>query len=169
VSEPSPRWDVVVKIAVEAATEAEARSIVDLVIDTMRIATASSPPLVQFDDGTWATEIHVDEPTYEDVEPNNALSVLSSVKANLGPVSWRGATDTPFDPDSARSAQLDWPPSYWALAGRKEMVVHPAVRAMLLQAREITDRGTDGTAEAFFPARLHARAGLRLQWNDQWR
>jgi hypothetical protein len=146
----------VVKIAVEAATEAEARSIVDLVTDTMRIATVSSPPLVQFDDGTWATEIHVDEPTYEDVEPNNALSVLSSVKANLGPVSWRGATDTPFDPDSARAAQLDWPPSYWALAGRKEMVVHPAVRAMLLQAREITDRGTDGTAEAFFPARLHA-------------
>jgi hypothetical protein len=160
VSEPSPRWDVVVKIAVEAATEAEARSIVDLVIDTMRIATVGPPPLVAFDDGTWAAEIHVDEPTYEDFEPNNALSVLSSVKANLGPVSWRGATDTPFDPDSARVAQIDWPPSYWALAGRKEMVVHPAVRAMLLQAREITDRGTDGTAEALFP-RGHMRAGRR--------
>jgi hypothetical protein len=149
VSKSFSHWDVVVKIAVEADTEAEARSIVDLVIDTMRIATASSPPLIQFDDGTWATEIHVDEPVYDDMEPNNALSVLSSVKANLGPVSWRGATDTPFDPDSARAAQLEWPPSYWALAGRKEMVVHPAVRAMLLQAREITGRGADGTAEAF--------------------
>jgi hypothetical protein len=156
MSRPSPRWGVVVKIAVEAATEAEARSIVDLVIDTMRIATANSPPLVRFDDGTWATEIHVDELAYEDVESDNALSVLSSLTANLGPVSWRGATDTPFNPDSARAAQIEWPPSYWALAGRKEMVVHPAVRAMLLQAREITGRGTDGTADAFFPARLQA-------------
>lgn len=149
MSEPSPRWGVVVKVAVEAATEAEARAIVDLVIDTMEIATDSPPPFVQFDDGTWATEIHVDEPTFEDVGSNNALSVLSSVKANLGPVSWRGVTDTPFDPDSARAAQLEWPPSYWALAGRKEMVVHPAVRAMLLQAREIRDRGIDGTAPDF--------------------
>jgi len=29
---------------------------------------------------------------------------------------------------------MKWPPSYWALAGRKETVVHPSVRAVLLQA-----------------------------------
>jgi hypothetical protein len=147
----SSRWDVVVKIAVEAATEAEARSIVDLVVDEMQIATASPPPFVQLDpaDGTWATEMHVDEPTYEQTEPNNPLSVLASATTGLGPVSWRSATDTPFDPDSACFAQLEWPPSYWALAGRKEMVVHPAVRAMLLQAREITHRGTDETEDLF--------------------
>jgi hypothetical protein len=153
VSEPSPRWDVVVKVAVEAATEAEARVIADLVIGTMGVATDSPPPFVQFDDGTWATEIHVDESTFEHIEPSNALSVLSTLTANLGPVSWRGVTDTPFDPDSARAAQVDWPPSYWALAGRKEMVLHPAVRAILLQAQEIRGRGTDGTASDL-PAQL---------------
>jgi hypothetical protein len=146
VSEPSSRWDVVIKVAVEAATEAEARAIVDLMIGAMKIATDRPPPFAQFDnDGTWATEIHVGESAFVDIEPKNALSVLSSLTVDLGPVSWRGVTDTPFDPDSARAAQLEWPPSYWALAGRKEMVVHPAVRAMLLQAREIRDRGTDGT------------------------
>ena len=78
MSEPSLRWDVVVKVAVEAATEAEARAIVDLVIGAMEIATARPPPFVQFDnDGTWATEIHVDESMFENVESSNALSVLS--------------------------------------------------------------------------------------------
>ena len=147
---PSMYWDVLVKIAVEAATDAEARSIVDLVADTMRITTAGSPPLVHFDDGTWATEIHVDWPTYDEDEPDTAFSVLASVKVNLGPVSWRGASDTPDDPDSARVAQIEWPPSYWALAGRTETLVHPAVRAVLLQARRINGSGTDETAGASF-------------------
>jgi hypothetical protein len=142
VSEPSQRWDIVIKVAVEAAEEAEARSIVDLVLGAMGVTTASTPPFVQFDDGTWATEIHVDDPSYEKVEPNNALSVLSCVKINLGPVSWRGLTDTPFDPESAMAAQLEWPPGYWSLAGRKETVVHPSVRSVLLQARRTALRET---------------------------
>jgi hypothetical protein len=149
VSEPSSRWDVVVKIAVEAATEAEARAIVDLVTGTMEIATDRPPPFVQFDDGTWATEIHVDESRFENVEPSNALSVLSSMTVELGAASFRGVTDTPFDPDSARAAQLEWPLSFWALAGRKEIVVHPAVRAMLLQSREFRDPGSDETVSDF--------------------
>ena len=129
------QWDLVIKVAVEAAEEAEARSIVDLVLGTMQVATASTPPFVQFDDGTWATEIHADNPTFEHVEPNDVMSVLSSVKANLGPVTWRGVTDTPSNPDSARVGQIEWPPGYWVLAGRKETLVHPSVRAVLLQAR----------------------------------
>ena len=137
VSEPPWRWDVVIKVAVEAAEETEARSIVDLVLGVMGVETAITPPFVQFDDGTWATEIHVDDPAFERVEPNNALSVLSCLTANLDPVTWRGLTDTPFDPDSALAGQMEWPPGYWALAGRKETVVHPSVRAVLLQARRI--------------------------------
>ncbi len=129
-----PQWDVVIKVAVEAAEEAEARSIVDLVLGTMEVGTASTPPFVQFDDGTWATEIHVDYPTFEQVEPDDVMSVLSCLQVNLGPVTWRGVTDTPSDPDSACGGQIEWPPGYWVLAGRKETLVHPSVRAVLLQA-----------------------------------
>lgn len=129
------RWDIVVKIAVEAASEAEARAIVDLVLDVMEVTPGGPPPFVHFDDGTWATEMHIDDPAFEQVEPNDALSVLSCVTANLDPVTWRGACDSPFDPESARAGQMEWPPGYWALAGRKETVVHPAVRAVLLQAQ----------------------------------
>jgi len=96
VSEPPVRWDIVIKVAVEAAEEAEARSIVDLVLGAMGVATAGPPPFVQFDDGTWATEIRVDDPTFEQVEPNDALSVLSCLTADLDPVTWRSVTDSPF-------------------------------------------------------------------------
>jgi hypothetical protein len=146
VSKPLRHWEIVFKIAVEAAAEAEARSIVDLVIDTMGGTTAGSPQLVPFDDGTWATEVRIDKPAYEDAEPEDALSVLLTVKMNLDPLSWHGGAGTPLDPDSARFAHIEWPPSYWSLGGRKETAVHPAVRALLLQAREITDRDTGGTA-----------------------
>jgi Prolyl-tRNA synthetase, C-terminal len=82
----------------------------------MGVATASTSAFVQFDDGTWATEICVDDPAFEQVEPNGALSVLSSLTAEMGPVTWRGVTDSPFDPDSALAGQMEWPPGYWALA-----------------------------------------------------
>ena len=134
MSGPPAHWDIVIKVAVDAAGEAEARSVVDLVLGAMRVAPAGTPHFVLFDDGTWVTEIHVDDPEFDQVEPNDALSVLSCLTADLGPVTFRGATGSPFDPDSARAGQLEWPPSYWALAGRKETLVDPSVRAVLLQA-----------------------------------
>jgi hypothetical protein len=134
VSGPPARWDIVIRVAVDAAAEAEARTVVDLVFDAMGVAPAGTPPFVQFDDGTWATEKHVNDPEFDQVEPNDALSVLSCLTADLGPVTFRGVTDSPLEPDSARVGQMEWPPSYWALAGRKETVVHPSVRAVLLQA-----------------------------------
>lgn len=147
MSDLSSPWDIVVKIAVDAAGEAEARSVVDLVVRAMEITAAAPPPFVRFDDGTWVTEIRVAEPAFEDTGsgsaglqstgPEGAMSVLSSLKANLGPVTWRGVSDTPFDPDSASAGQIEWPPGFWALAGRRETLVHPSVRAMLMQARRI--------------------------------
>ena len=135
MSEPSPLWSIVIKIAVEAADETEARAIVDLLLGRMEVAPTEALVFVHFDDGTWATELRVDDPGFEQVEPNDPISVLSCLTKDLGPVQWVGHTDTPFDPESARAGQLEWPPSYWAMAGRKETLVHPSVRAVLLQAR----------------------------------
>jgi hypothetical protein len=134
VSEPSRRWDIVVKIGVDAASEAQARSIADMLLRKMQVTPDRTPVTVRFDDGSWATEIHVDTAGFEHVEPNDPLSVLSSLTADLGPATWVNRTDTPFDPDSAREAVKEWPPGYWTLAGRKETLVHPSVRAVLLRA-----------------------------------
>lgn len=134
MSEPTPLWNIVIKIAVEAADETEARAIADLLLGKMDVAPAGALAFVRFDDGTWATELRVADPGFEQVEPNDPISVLSCLTKDLGPVQWAGQTDTPFDPESARAGQLEWPPSYWAMAGRKEMLVHPSVRAVLLQA-----------------------------------
>jgi hypothetical protein len=134
VSEPSPLWDITIRIAVEAAEESEARAIADLLLDRMGVAP-NEADFIHFDDGTWATEIRVTDPGFDQVEPNDPISVLSCLTADLGPVQWVGNTDTSFDPESARAGRLEWPPGYWAMAGRKEILVHPSVRAVLLLAR----------------------------------
>jgi hypothetical protein len=134
VTEQSRPWDITIKIAVEAADEAGARALVDQVIAAMDITAAGTPPFVRFDDGTWVTELAVAEPVFDETE-EGAMNVLSTLRVNLGPVTWRGGSDTPFDPDSARAGHVEWPPGFWALAGRRETLVHPSVRAMLLQIR----------------------------------
>ena len=135
MSEPSSSWDIVIKIAVEAAGETEARAIADLLLSRMEVTPTEALVFVHFNNGTWATELHVDDPGFDQVEPNDPLSVLSCLRKDLGPVQWVSHTDTPFDPESARAGQLEWPPSYWTMAGQKETLVHPSVRAVLLQAR----------------------------------
>jgi hypothetical protein len=134
VAETSPLWDIVIKIAVDAAAEAEAREIAGLLLGRMAVSPAGPLEFVCFDDGTWATELRVAAPG---PGPSDPISVLSELTKDLGAVQWAGHTDTPFDPESARAGQLEWPPSYWAMAGRKETLVHPSVRAVLLQARRI--------------------------------
>lgn len=131
----SPLWEIVIKVAVEVAGETQARSIVEMLLGEMEVTEYRMSEFVHFDDGTWATEINVDSPGYESVEPQDPLSVLSCLISNLGPVTWINQTDTPFDPESARVGQKEWPPGYWALAGRKETLLHPSVRAVLLRAR----------------------------------
>lgn len=133
----SPAWDVVVKIAVAAPDEAQARSIVGMLLGRMGVSSHSEPPFVQFEDGAWATEIQVHDPAFEQVEPADPLSVLSCLTADLETVTWLNATDTPFDPESADVGRMEWPPGYWALAGRKEVLGHPLVRAVSLQARRV--------------------------------
>lgn len=139
MTEPSPLWDIVVKIAVDAG-ETQARAIADMLLRKMHVTPDRPLAWERFEDGAWATEVHVNAAGFELVEPSDPLSVLSCLTADLGPVTWVNHTDTPFDPESARAGQKEWPPGYWTLAGRKETLVHPSVRAVLLQARRLPDR-----------------------------
>lgn len=72
----------------------------DLVPGALGVAITSTPPFVQFDDGTWAAEIHVDDPAFEQSSPMTAIGPVVP-DGKPGSVTWRGATDTPFDPQSA--------------------------------------------------------------------
>jgi hypothetical protein len=136
MSDPPRLWNIVIKIAVEAAGEAEARPIADLLLGKMEVVPAEALEFVRFDNGAWATELPVDDPGSDDMSnPLEVLSRLTSRLVNDGSVQWVGRTDTPFDPDSAGLGQLEWPPSMWAIAGQKQTLLHPSVRAVLLQAR----------------------------------
>jgi hypothetical protein len=121
-------------VAVEAADEAEARTIVDMLLDKMFITPIGAPEFRQFDDGTWVAEIHVDTPKFEQDEVDDAMSILSTLKANLGPVTWRSLARPLDNLNLDATATIEWPPGYWVLLGRRETLAHPSVRAMKLQA-----------------------------------
>ena len=123
-----------VRAAVEAADEPEAGSIIDVLLAKMGVVPAEILIFVRLDDGAWATEVH-DARGFEEAEFSDPLSVLSCLTTELGPVTWLSGIDTPFDPESANDGKMEWPPGYWALAGRKEMLAHPSVRAVYLQAQ----------------------------------
>jgi hypothetical protein len=129
----SSPWDIVIKVAVDVSAETEARSIVDTLLEKMVVTPTEAPVFARLEDGIWASEIHTSG--YEDVEPDDALSVLSCLAVDLGPLTWLNATGRRDDPDSARAGQMEWPPGYFALAGRRETLLHPSVRAVLLQTR----------------------------------
>ena len=140
-SGPGAGWEIVIKVAVDAPGEAQARPIAEAVLRAMGVtgadggADVGSLPFAQMEDGSWATEARI-----EDREPavpgqDDPMSVLSHRTANLGQVTWRGGTAPPGQPASADFGQMEWPAGYWAVAGRPETLVHPAVRAVLLQAR----------------------------------
>ena len=107
-SGPEPHWDVMIRIAVEAGGEAEARSLADQVLGAMEVTPAAPPPFVRFEDGSWATEVQLDDTDLPQVEPDDAFSVLSRLKMNLDPLTWRGTSDTPFDPESARVSENEF-------------------------------------------------------------
>lgn len=137
--EPGAGWEIMIKVAVDAVGEAQARPIAEAVLLAMGVtsvgADAGPPPFAQMEDGSWVAEVRI-----EDREPavpgqDDPMSVLSYHTANLGQVTWRGGTAPPGQPISADFGQMEWPAGYWAVAGRPETLVHPAVRAVLLQAR----------------------------------
>jgi hypothetical protein len=137
MSEQPPSWDVVIRIAITTDNESKAHLMVDKLLDKMAVTPVGTPIFVHYDDGTWAAEIHTDPSRFENIVPNDPLTVLSCLTGEFGPLMWRSDTDTPFDPDSARAGQMEWPPGYWALSGRKEVLMHPSVRSVLLRARQI--------------------------------
>jgi hypothetical protein len=130
---PRLQWDIVINVAVDTAEETEAHSIVGRLLDTMGVSSDGPPVFTRYEDGIWVAEIHTSG--YEEVEPSDVLSVLSCLTVNLGTLTWVNATDRPDDPDSALAGLMEWPPGYFALAGRRETLLHPSVRAVMLRGR----------------------------------
>jgi hypothetical protein len=134
-------WEIVIRIAVRAASEMHARPIVEAVLRAMAVTDAdrgidvASGAFAQMEDGSWAAEIRIEDSQPAVPGQDDPMSVLSYRTVNLGPVTWRSGTAPPGQPASADFGQMEWPAGYWAVAGRPEILVDPAVRAVLLQAR----------------------------------
>jgi hypothetical protein len=131
--------------------EDEARSLVDVILGRMGIGLAAALAFVRLDDGVWAAQ--ADSAGFE-WAGDDALTVISRLVSDLGPVTWVSQSAKPPDPDSVPLGQMDWPPGYFALGGRKEAIIDPAVRAVQVQVRRVpppwkpTGSESDGAEKA---------------------
>jgi hypothetical protein len=121
--------------AIEAADETEARDIGNKVLRQMDVVLAAPPNVHQFREQIWAITAEADSSALQVTEPDDAHTWVTYLKRNLGPVTWR------VNRSDDRQETHEWPPGFWARQpGTDDMLVHPAVRAALLQASAVSDQ-----------------------------
>jgi hypothetical protein len=75
-------------LGLQAAEEKGARAIANLLLGRMKVAPAEALVFVHFDDGTWATELRVDDPGFEQVEPNDPIPGIGPRRATRPGAFW---------------------------------------------------------------------------------
>jgi len=121
-------WTVTARFAVDAADETEARAVVSGVLEKMEMAPSKDPVSASAGEKTWTVEAELDLSGLETVDPDDARSRLQYVTRNLGGLTWRVVRA------DERQGKFEWPPSVWAVSGRNEVLVHPAIKAAEVQA-----------------------------------
>lgn len=119
----SSRWSARVMLAIEAASEDQARTSASTVIDPMNVATTVSGPVAGvLPDGLWAMHADIEFPAMT-VEPDNAQTRLSYLSGHFDGVTWTSKLGD-------RGGRYDWPPSIWSRQpGVTEVLGDPAIRA----------------------------------------
>jgi hypothetical protein len=121
-------WTVTVRFAVDAADETEARSIVSGVLEKMEVLPSKRLVTAREGERTWTVEAELNLSGLEKIDPDDARSRLQYVTRNLGGLTWRVVRA------DERQGKFEWPPSFWAMSRRDEVLVHPAIKAADVQA-----------------------------------
>jgi hypothetical protein len=102
------------RLAIEAASEAEAQAITSQVLSRgLRDATLRPDPAV-----------------LEGIKPDDATNCCRYVSHHFGP------DGTWMSRDSQREARWDWPPDIWnRQPGTDDVLLHPAVQAVMIWCR----------------------------------
>jgi hypothetical protein len=127
---PGLGWTVLARLAVEAAGEPEARAILDDILAEMDVVLEAEPVAGPFGDRFWVLEAELDMSGLESAEPDDAVTRISYVTRNLTGLTWLNRARP-----GERDGSLAWPPGFWAMSGREEALVHPAVRAAVMSLR----------------------------------
>ena len=129
-AEREERWALSVRFAIEAASEAEARAITGQVLSRLdRELPARDEPTItplRHRNGIWVATLVPDLAVLSSVEPDDAENRCRYVSSHfpIG-VTWTcRATKT--------GARWDWPPDIWSRSPGNDVLLHPAVRAVMI-------------------------------------
>jgi hypothetical protein len=122
-AEREARWALSVRFAIEAADQAEARVRFDRELPLQGEPTIA--PLRRRN-GIWVATLIPDLTVLASVEPDDARNRCRYVSSHFGVgPSWMSR-------DTERAARWDWPPDIWSRSPEDDVLLHPAVQAVVI-------------------------------------
>jgi len=139
------RWRLRLRFAIEAATEDEARAILNQALAglaeelPLRGEPVIHPRQRHIPDRIWVAELEPDLTHLPAIDPDDAMTRCRYVDGHF-PVglTWSVPQDT------EREARREWPPDTWQRQpGEDDVLLHPAVRTVMIfcMAKEAPSRG----------------------------
>jgi hypothetical protein len=133
-AEREARWALSVRFAIEAPSEAEARDIVGRVLAHLdRELPLQGEPVIaplRHRDGIWVATILPDLTVLASVAPDDATNRCRYVTSHFGVgVGWMSR-------DTERAARWDWPPDIWSRSPEDDVLLHPAVQAVMILCKQ---------------------------------
>jgi hypothetical protein len=129
-AEREARWALSVWFAIEAASDAEARAILGQALASLdrELPLQGEPTiaLLRLRDGIWVATLTPDLTVLASVEPDDAENRCRYVSSHFGVgVPW-------VSRDTKRAARWDWPPDIWSRTPEDDVLLYPAVQAVMI-------------------------------------
>ena len=130
-AEREARWELSVRFAIEAISEAEARAITGQVLARLdqELPSLGEPTVapLRLRDGVWVATLKPDLTVLSSIEPDDARTRCNYVVSHFGErVTWTTR-------DSEHGSKWDWPPDIWSRQpGQDDVLLHPAVQAVVI-------------------------------------
>ena len=129
-AEREAHWALSVRFAIQAASEAQARAILVQVLASFdrKLPVQGEPTITPLRrrDGIWVATLMPDLTVLESVEPDDARNRCRYVSSHFGVgVGWMSR-------DTDRAARWDWPSDIWSRSPEDDVLLHPALRAVMI-------------------------------------
>ena len=129
-AEREARWAVSARFAIEASSEAEARAILSQALTRLdRDLPLQGEPTItplRLRDRIWVATLMPDLTALASVEPDDSTNRCRYVSSHFGMgVTWMSR-------DTEHAARWDWPPDIWSRSPEDDVLLHPAVQAVMI-------------------------------------
>ena len=133
-AEREARWALLVRFAIEAAGEAEARAILDRALASLEreLPLAGEPTItpLRIRDGIWVATLAPDLTVLASVEPDDARNRCRYVSSHFGVgVTWTSR-------HTQQGERWDWPPDIWSRSHDDDALLDPAVQAVMITCED---------------------------------